>query len=134
MPGFADLPDTHRDLLDAPLTAVLTTLDAKGRPQSTAVWYLLRDGQLIVSITEPRQKYRNLTADQRVNLFILDPENRMRALEIRADAVLAHDPDKDDVAAIATAYGVDPEAIKATPGERYTVTLVPHRIVVTPAA
>ena len=31
------VPDTHRDLLDAPLTATLTTVDAHGRPQSTAV-------------------------------------------------------------------------------------------------
>ena len=128
MSGFADLPESHRDLLEAPLTAVLTTLDAKGRPQSTAVWYLLRDGELIVSITDSRQKYRNLTADQRVTLFLLDPHNPMRTLEIRADAVLTHDPEKADVEAIATAYGADAKAIKSMPGERYTITLSPHRI------
>jgi len=134
MSGFADLPESHRDLLEAPLTAVLTTLDAKGRPQSTAVWYLLRNDELIVSFTDSRQKYRNVTADQRVGLFLLDPQNPMRTLEIRADAVLAHDPAKADVEAIATAYGANAEAIKSMPGERYTITLVPHRIVANPAA
>jgi hypothetical protein len=32
------VPESHRDLLRAPLTATLTTVDGKNRPQSTAVW------------------------------------------------------------------------------------------------
>ena len=95
---------------------------------------MLRDGELIVSITDLRQKYRNVNADQRVGLFLLDPQNPMRTLEIRADAVVAHDPDKSDVEAIAIAYGADAEGIKSMPGERYTITLVPRRIVANPAA
>ena len=40
MPEILDgVPESHRDLLLAPLTATLTTVDAGGRPQSTAVWY-----------------------------------------------------------------------------------------------
>ena len=34
-----DVPDSHRDILSSPLTATFTTIDGKGRPQSTAVWY-----------------------------------------------------------------------------------------------
>ena len=38
MPSVMDeIPESHRDLLTSPLTAALTTVDEKGRPQSTAV-------------------------------------------------------------------------------------------------
>ena len=49
------------DLIDEPRIAVLTTVGANGRPQSTAVWFLVDDdGVLKTSITTDRQKYRNL--------------------------------------------------------------------------
>jgi hypothetical protein len=47
-----DVPESHRDLLRSALTATLTTIDGRGRPHSTAVWYLVdEDGQLKGSIT-----------------------------------------------------------------------------------
>ncbi|HEV2633631.1 MAG TPA: TIGR03618 family F420-dependent PPOX class oxidoreductase [Actinocrinis sp.] len=134
MPSIADVPETHRVLLESHLTAVLTTIDAQGRPQSTAVWYLLRDDELIVSVTDNRQKYKNLAANPHSTLFIIDPANSMRTLEIRAEVELVHDVDKTDVATIAIAYGADPEQIKSMPGERYTVKFTPRRIVVNPPA
>jgi PPOX class probable F420-dependent enzyme len=132
MPTIADVPESHRDLLEAQLTAVLTTVDAQGRPQSTAVWYLLHDGDLIASVTDSRQKYKNLASNPQCTLFVLDPENPFRTLEIRAEATLVHDVDKRDVEVIALAYGADPEPIKSVPGQRHTVTLAPRRIVVNP--
>jgi hypothetical protein len=35
---LASVPESHRDLLRAPFTATLTTVDGQNRPQSTAVW------------------------------------------------------------------------------------------------
>ena len=81
-----EVPATHADLLDAPNTAVLTTVGAGGQPQSTAVWYLVDDdGALKTSLTTDRQKYRNLTRNPKATLFILDPANPYRTLEIRAN-------------------------------------------------
>ena len=134
MPSAADVPASHRDLLDARGTAALTTVDSQGRPQTTAVWYLLRDGELFTSVTDSRQKYKNLAGNPNCTLFIIDPQNPFRTLEIRAEAELTHDPDKSEVKAIALAYGVDPTSIMAVPGERYKVTLSPRRIVVNPPA
>jgi PPOX class probable F420-dependent enzyme len=134
VPSIADVPESHRDLLEARGTATLTTVDSKGRPQSTAVWYFLRDGELVTSITDVRQKYKNLVGNAHCTLFIIDTANAYRTLEIRAEAKLVHDPDKSEVAEIAVAYGSDPESIKSLPGERYTVTLDPWRIVVNPPA
>ncbi len=134
MPDIVDaVPDSHRDLLHASLTATLTTVDTHGRPQSTAVWFLLDDdGQLKGSITSDRQKYKNLRANPNCALFIIDPQNPFRTLEVRAEAELAADPGKATVRKFAQAYHVD-EAMLVDPSEdRYTVTYRPRRVVVNP--
>src|ERR1700735_1698419 len=88
-------PESHHDLLTSPLTAALTTVDAEGRPQSTAVWYLVDDdGLLKGSITDDRQKYKNLSRNPNCSLLIIDPSNPWRTLEIRAEVELSADPDK----------------------------------------
>ena len=88
-----EVPDSLTDLLDGPNTAVLTTVGADGLPQSTAVWYLVADdGVLRTSITTDRQKYRNLVRHPKATLFILDPTNPYRTIEIRANVELTPDP------------------------------------------
>jgi PPOX class probable F420-dependent enzyme len=90
-----DVPETLTDLLNGANTAVLTTVGADGLPQSTAVWYLFdEDGILKTSITVDRQKYKNLARHPRATLFILDPTNPYRTIEIRANVELTPDPDK----------------------------------------
>lgn len=127
-------PESHRDLLTAPLTATLTTIDGNGRPQSTAVWFLLDgDGRLTSSITSDRQKYTNLTGNPECDLFIIDPQNPFRTLEIRARAELEPDPEQDEVRRFAEAYGVDPAMLVNESEDRYTVTYRPRRIVANPA-
>ena len=129
------VPESHRDLIDAPFVATLTTIDAKGRPQSTAVWYLVDDdGQLKGSITSDRQKYANLRTDPNCDLFIIDPANPFRTLEVRATAELVADPDKATVAEFARRYQVD-ESVLVNPAEdRYTVIYRPRRVVANPPA
>jgi PPOX class probable F420-dependent enzyme len=134
MPSILDdVPDSHRDLLQAPLTATLTTIDGHGRPHSTAVWYLIDDdGQLKGSITSERVKYKNLSRNQHCSLFIIDPENAFRTLEVRAEADLTADPEKATVSKFAKLYEVDEEMLNAGGGDRYTITFKPRRIVVNP--
>ena len=69
--------------------ATLTTLGPDARPQSTAVWYLLHDGKVQVSITNARQKYRNLADRPVATFFVIDPQNPFRTLEIRGDVTLS---------------------------------------------
>jgi PPOX class probable F420-dependent enzyme len=129
----SDVPESHRDLLLAPLTATLTTVDAHDRPQSTAVWYFVDDdGQLKGSITSTRQKYRNLVRSPDCSLFIIDPENPYRTLEIRAEAQLTPDPDKATVRKFAVAYGADESMLVREDEDRYTVTYLPRRVVANP--
>lgn len=103
-----DVPESHRDILRSPLTATLTTIDPKARPQSTAVWLLLDDdGVLKSSTTADRQKYKNLSNNPNCDLFIIDPTNPQRTLEVRAEAELSADPEKQLVAKFAKVYNVD---------------------------
>lgn len=132
---LGDVPESHRDLLQAPLTATLTTIDGAGRPQSTAVWYLVDEsGRLKGSITSDRQKFKNLSGNANCVLFVIDPSNPYRTLEIRAVAELEADPRKATVAEFAAHYGVDEAALMRADEERYTVFFRPRRIVVSPPA
>ncbi|MEM9034595.1 MAG: PPOX class F420-dependent oxidoreductase [Actinomycetota bacterium] len=122
-------PDSHLDLLDGPHTAAIITVGADGRPQTSAVWFLRRDDVIEVSITTDRQKYRNLVARPGVGLFVLDPTNPQRYIEIRGDAEIRPDPEKDLVRAVVEKHGQDPERYLARVEDRVIVTIRPTRVV-----
>lgn len=76
-------------------------------------------------MTTTRQKYKNLLRNPVASLFIFDPANPLRTLEIRADVELVPDRDKDLLPLFAKQYGVD-EAMLDIPGsERMTATSTP---------
>ena len=124
-----DIPSTHTDLL-GPNTAVLTTVGADGLPQSTAVWFLLDDdGTVKTSILTSRQKYKNLARHPKATLFILDPANAYRTLEIRAEVELTPDPDKTLLPKFAERYNVPVEVLEQSGDDRVIATLTPVRVV-----
>ena len=129
MSSPAPIPDTHRDLAEAPGVAILTTLGADGYPQTTALWYLL-DGDVVrTSLHRTRQKYRNLERHPQATLFLLDSANPYRTLEIRGDVTLDDDGDKTFLARILDHYGQDPDTFPAPTDNRVVVTLTPHHVV-----
>ena len=88
------IPASHRDLLDAAGVAILSTIGDDGYPQSTALWFLL-DGEVIrTSLHRSRQKYKNLLTRPQATLFVLDPANPYRTVEIRGDVTFDDDADK----------------------------------------
>ena len=50
--------------------AVVATVSPSGMPQLTPNWYRFVDGQLTISTTRERVKYRNLSRDQRLVVCI----------------------------------------------------------------
>jgi len=124
------IPDTHTDLFDGPNTAVLTTVGNDGQPQSTAVWFLVDDdGVLKTSITTDRQKYRNLTRNPKATLFVLDPANPFRSLEVRATVELTPDTDKALLRKFAARYSTPVEMLDQPCSDRVIATLTPVRVV-----
>src|SRR5437763_16957832 len=129
MTSKTDIPSTHTDLL-GPNTAVLTTVGADGLPQSTAVWFLADDdGTVKSSILTARQKYKNLVRHPKATLFILDPANPYRTLEIRADVELTPDPDKTLLPKFAERYNVPVEILEQSGDDRVVATLKPVRVI-----
>src|SRR3954464_4807666 len=114
-----EIPDSHAEFFSAPHTAVLTTVGADGLPQSTAVWYLVDDdGVLKTSILTTRQKYKNLARHPKASLFVLDPANPYRNVEIRATVELATDLDKALLPKFASRYGVPVEVLEHAGDDR----------------
>lgn len=85
------IPASHLDLLTRPICGVLTTMGVGGQPQSSLVWVDADDECARVNTTLERQKGRNMLADPKVSLLVVDPDNTGRFVQIRGDAVLDTD-------------------------------------------
>jgi PPOX class probable F420-dependent enzyme len=82
------IPDSHLDLLTRPVHGVLTTMGPDGQPQSSLVWVDVAGNVAVVNTTLERQKGRNMLANPKVNLLVVDPGNTSRYIQIRGDADL----------------------------------------------
>lgn len=125
---MATIPDSHRDLLDAPV-ASLSTIGPDGRPQVSALWFLAEGDTIRLSLNTTRQKTKNLMARPGVTLFILDVANPARYLEIRGDAGVAPDDDYEFADRLGAKYGGADLRNMDRPGEsRVVVTIDPVRV------
>jgi len=92
----AQLPESHKDLLEKPAFASLATLMPDGSPQVSPVW-CDHEGEFIrVNTARGRVKDRNMTRDGRVALAISDPANPYRYLGIRGRVVEITEKGADD--------------------------------------
>lgn len=98
------LPASHLDLLTRPIPGVLTTLMPDGQPQSSLVWCDYDGTCARVNTSYERQKGRNLRADPRVTLLIVDPDDTGRYLEIRGAVELVEAGALDHLDALTRAY------------------------------
>jgi PPOX class probable F420-dependent enzyme len=93
-----------RALLDAPVPAVLATINPDGSPQASVVW-VGRDGDdLLVSTAAGRRKERNLRRDPRASLTVHDPADPERYAEIRGLATITEDAGRSLAVALAEQY------------------------------
>ncbi len=77
------IPEGYESLLERPLFGHLATVRPDGSPQANAMWFDW-DGELLrFTHTNKRQKYRNVTANPKVAMSIIDPDNPYRFLEVR---------------------------------------------------
>jgi PPOX class probable F420-dependent enzyme len=90
-PETLAIPASHLGLLTRPICGVLTTMGRDGQPQSSLVWVDVDGGCARVNTTLERQKGRNLLANPKVSLLVVDPNNTARFIQIRGDAELVTD-------------------------------------------
>ncbi len=81
------IPETHRDLLVEAIHGVLTTVMPDGQPQSSMVWVDYDGACVLINTTLERQKGRNMQANPKVTVLVIDPKNGSRWVEIRGKVV-----------------------------------------------
>lgn len=123
------IPETHRDLVEGAHIAALSTVGADGTPQVTALWYLADGDTVATSLTLTRQKYKNAVAHPKATLFIIDPANPFRTLEIRATTTAEPDPGLAVFGRILRRYGQDPDTFPGPRDNRVVLRLTPTRVV-----
>ncbi|MGZ4212359.1 MAG: PPOX class F420-dependent oxidoreductase [Actinomycetota bacterium] len=85
--GSDRIPASHRDLVECPPIAALTTVTSEGYPQTSVVWCDF-DGECVrVNTMRGFAKERNMRRDPRVTLLCYDPQQPLRYLEIRGSVV-----------------------------------------------
>ena len=123
------LDDFARTLIDDRNFATVATLGRDGGPQTSVVW-IDRDGDAVVfTVTDDKQKARNLARDSRISLTVFDRENPYRSVEVRGTAELIQDPQRELSHRLSHKYlGEDPPP--DPPGSnRLIVRVRPERVV-----
>jgi PPOX class probable F420-dependent enzyme len=78
-----EIPLSHRDLVECPPVAALTTVMSDGYPQTSVVWCDF-DGECVrVNTMRGFAKERNMRRDPRVTLLCYDPAQPLRYVEVR---------------------------------------------------
>jgi PPOX class probable F420-dependent enzyme len=81
------VPESHRDLLDGPVNAVLTTVMPDGQPQTTPVWCNLDGNDVLINTMKQFRKYKNMCLNPRVTMLAYRLKQPLRNIEVRGQVV-----------------------------------------------
>jgi PPOX class probable F420-dependent enzyme len=123
------IPASHRDLFAPPAPVTLATVGPTGYPQVSAIWVVLEGDLIVTSLAAVRQKLKNLTARPKATVFVIDPANPYRTLEVRADVTIEPDPEFVTLKKVLAAYGTDLDSFSGSLEGRTTITLRPTRVI-----
>jgi PPOX class probable F420-dependent enzyme len=104
-----EIPASHRDLVECPPVAALTTVMRDGYPQTSVVWCDF-DGECVrVNTMRGFAKERNMRRDPRVTLLCYDPRQPLRYLEVRGTVIeMTEDGAAEHLDALASKYAGRP--------------------------
>ncbi len=105
-----------KGFFDEKLAAILTTLNDRGTPEMTPVWYEFRDGLIWLNGDKTRIWLDRMEKTGRVTFFVMDPVNLWRWVQVYGKVVeAAEDPGGDHINSLAHRYrGVDYSGNRAT--------------------
>jgi PPOX class probable F420-dependent enzyme len=81
------IPESHRDLVEYPPVAALTTVMPDGYPQTSVVWCDFDGACVRVNTMRGFRKERNMRRNSLVTVLCYDPRRPLRYLEIRGQVV-----------------------------------------------
>ncbi len=125
------IPESHRDLLDRPLLAMLATIQPDGSPQVMPMWADLADGLVRVNTAVGRQKLANMTRDPHVSVLVVDPDDAFRFIEVRGDVVrITPDGANEHADKLITEYrGAEHVPTEPRTETRIIVAIQPRRVI-----
>ncbi len=107
--GRDEIPASHRDLIECPPVAALTTVTANGYPQSSVVWCDFDGDCARVNTMRGFAKERNMRRNPRVTLLCYDPHEPLRYLEVRGEVVeMTESGAREHLDALASKYAGRP--------------------------
>ena len=98
------ISDNARVLLEQPIFASLATIGPDGHPQVTVIWLHVEGDKVVFNTAEGRAKHRNMVADPRVTVMLLDPENGYRYSELRGTVEVTTDGADESIDELAQKY------------------------------
>ena len=126
--GLTIPPPLHELLSGTPI-AFVTTMRPDGLMSTNPVALLFDGTHVRISTTTDRKKVRNLLADDRITLCVVQPGNLNRYVEIRGRAVLTPDDDRSFIDSIAKRYmGADRYPFDKDWQQRVTIKVIVEAI------
>ena len=124
------IPEKYADLFEKKVFAGLATLMPNGAPQATPVWIDYDGENVLFNTAIGRQKDKNLQADGRVSVMLVDPENPYRYLEVRGKVVERTTAGADDhINKMAKKYlGQDVYPFRQPGEQRVIFKIAPERV------
>jgi PPOX class probable F420-dependent enzyme len=118
-----------RAIAQARSTVTLGTVMPDGQPHTCMVWAHADDEHLLIGTNRTRQKYRNVVADPRVSVLIVDPADWRRYVEVRG-RVAAIETGAPALRLVETTFAKwtgKPAPIEVK-GERVLLRIAPERV------
>lgn len=100
------------EFLKKPNLGIMATLRKNGTPHQTVVWYEYEDGEVRVSVTDTRAKYRNVLRNPRVSLAVTSPEQPYREVVFEGEAQISDEGGNDLIRRLALKYNGEVEGTK----------------------
>jgi PPOX class probable F420-dependent enzyme len=126
---MAKLNEKQAEFLEKPYVGVVTTLRPDGSPQSTVVWVDVVDGVPGFNTARGRVKARDLEADPRASLVVVDPSDPYKFVALDGRAELTDDGADAQIDKLAKKYlGVDEYPFRNPEEQRVSVRIVPDRV------
>jgi PPOX class probable F420-dependent enzyme len=123
------LTTAEREFLEKPYVGAVTDLRSDGSPHTTIVWVDVDDEGVAFNTARGRLKERNLVADPRLSLLVVDPSDPYRWISITGEATLLDEGADDHIDRLAKKYiGADSYPFRSSTEHRVTVRIAPSVI------